>query len=283
MPPRLKSNLCRQDQLESQALRRWCPPLHEPFKLPRKLWEYCYIAQALDERGFLKPGTRGLGFGVGKEPLTALFAQRGCRIVATDLDIERAQAAGWVQTNQHAEALGALNDRGICPADDFRARVEFRNVDMNEIPADLQGFDFTWSSCCFEHLGSIANGLRFIERQMECLRPGGVAVHTTEFNVSSNEETIDDNGFIVLFRRRDIEELARRLEARGHRIKLDLTPGRRIADGYVDLPPYDKGPYHLKLQWDRFVTTSIGLIITRGRTWTLRRIVRGVWRRLGRG
>ncbi len=37
-------------------------------------------------------------------------------------------------------------------------RVQYRYVDMSEIPDDLTGFDFTWSSCAFEHLGDLAAG-----------------------------------------------------------------------------------------------------------------------------
>ena len=40
------------------------------------------------------------------------------------------------------------------------------------------------------------------------LRPGGIAIHTTEFNVSSNDNTVAD-GDTVIYRKRDIEDLAR--------------------------------------------------------------------------
>jgi SAM-dependent methyltransferase len=261
-PPLLKSSLCKQEQLESPRFRHWAEELRDPFKLHRKLWEYCYITQALHERGLLEDGRRGLGFGVGREPLVSYFASRGCEVVGTDLDPERAASAGWTQTGQHSSGLEAMNDRAICDPARYRSHVSFRVVDMNDIPPDLGGFDFTWSSCSLEHLGSIEHGIRFLERQMDCLKPGGVAVHTTEFNVSSNRETLDPNPSVVLFRRRDILALARRLRSRGHHIELDLSQGTRIADRFVDVPPYS-GEYHLRLEWDRFVTTSIGLIITK--------------------
>ena len=260
----LKSSLCTQAQLESEAFRAWCPLLGEGFKLHRKLWEFCYIAQALHERGQIRPGARGLGFGVGREPLVAYFAGRGCEVVATDLAPEQAQEQGWVDGNQHAVTIDHLNERGLCDPERFRERVAYRYVDMNAIPGDLRGFDFTWSSCSLEHLGSIARGADFLLNQMDCLRPGGVAVHTTEFNLSSETETLDDNAFVVLFRRGDIHEIARRLADRGHALELDLTPGDGIADRFVDLPPYGQEP-HLRLQWDRFVTTSVGLIIAKDR------------------
>jgi SAM-dependent methyltransferase len=275
----LKSGLCTQEQLESEAFRAWLDRLREPFRLHRKFWEFGYIAQALHERGMLRPGRRGLGFGVGREPLPALFASLGCEVVASDQEPGSAEQSGWVATGQHAAGLDALNDRGICDPEAFRRRVAFRHVDMNAIPDDLRGFDFTWSSCCFEHLGSIANGLRFLECQMDCLRPGGVAVHTTEFNLSSDAETIDDNDFVVLFRRRDILEMARRLSASGHDIELDLTPGDRVADRHVDVPPY-AGAFHIRLEWDGFVTTSVGLIVRKGRGGALRRTLRRAARRI---
>ena len=266
---RLRSGLCKQEQLESEAFRGWVAATTEPFRLHRKCWEFAFICQALHERGMLAPGRRGLGFGVGTEPLAAIFAARGCQVVATDLDEDRARQAGWVETHQHAATLEALNRYRICDPAAFGRRVSFRTVDMNAIPSDLRGFDFTWSSCSLEHLGSIAQGLHFLERQLDCLRPGGIAVHTTEFNLTSDDRTIDNNRFVVLFRRRDLEGLALRLTARGHEIALDLTPGDRVADNFVDLPPYpgssweDRGqqPYHLRLLWDQFETTSVGLII----------------------
>ena len=70
---------------------------------------------------------------------------------------------------------------------------------------------------------------------MRCLRPGGVAVHTTEYNVSSNEDTLETGG-TVLFRRRDVDDLERRLRDAGHSIDIDYTEGTTPADLHVDVP-----------------------------------------------
>jgi SAM-dependent methyltransferase len=232
----------------------------EGHRLHRKLWEYGYIAQALFERGMLAPGRRGLGFAVGKEPLPALFARFGCQIVATDLETTRARRGGWTSTNQHASQLDDLNERGICPPTDFRSRVSFRFVDMNRIPDDLTGFDFVWSSCAFEHLGTLNRGIRFIERMTRCLRPGGVAVHTTEFNLSSKWRTLRW-GQDVIYRECDLEKMKLCLSREGHDMEpLQLVSGNDPADQIVDKPPYCDAP-HLKLQLRRFVTTSLGLIV----------------------
>ena len=256
----LDSRMCTQEQLESPRFHKWAEALAEqPARLHRKLWEYCFIAEALDERGMLQAGKTGLGFAVGTEPLASLFASRGAKVVASDMDPEEAAARGWVDTNQHASGLESLNERNICPDDVFRENCLFQPVDMNNIPSDLTGFDFVWSSCAFEHLGSIDHGVNFVVNAMRCLKPGGIAVHTTELNCSSNDATLAE-GDTVLFRRRDFEEIAARLRNLGHEITLDFTAGSLPADHHVDLPPY-KQDTHLKLMIDQWVVTSYGIIV----------------------
>ena len=210
----------------------------------------------------LKPGRRGLGFGCGKEPLAAVMANLGCTVVATDLDTQTATKQGWAATNQHAGQLEDLFRQGVCNWNTFNQRGSIQNVNMNQIPKSLKDFDFVWSSCAFEHLGSIEHGLEFVINSVNCLRPGGVAVHTTEFNLSSNDDTLESDT-LVLFRKRDIEKLITRLEKNGFSVApLNLTVGERVEDGFVDLPPFKSAP-HLKLAVMGYLTTSIGLIITR--------------------
>ncbi|MEO8508467.1 MAG: class I SAM-dependent methyltransferase, partial [Betaproteobacteria bacterium] len=205
----------------------------------------------------------GLGFAVGQEPLSAMFATFGTHILATDLSTAEAQASGWVDTAQHAQGYEAINARGICGDAQLRRLVEFRFANMNDINPEFDGgFDFVWSSCALEHLGSLDDGKRFIYQAMNCLKPGGVAVHTTEFNVGSNDSTIE-SGDTVLFRRRDIEEVVARLRRLGHSIDVDYDAGGGAADSFIDVPPY-KHSTHLKIQIGHYVVTSIGLIIRKG-------------------
>jgi SAM-dependent methyltransferase len=258
----LVSSACTARQLESHTFRQWVSDLRYDFVLHRKLWEWAYISQALDERGMLAPGRRGLGFAVGAEPLPALFAARGCEVLATDLPPESATGdrAAWSRSGQYAASLEVLNARGVCPPDEFAERVRLRYVDMTNVPDDLTGFDFVWSSCSLEHLGTLEAGLRFVERSLRCLRPGGVAVHTTEFNVLSNSRTLVE-GPQVIYRKRDLEELADRVAALGCRMAdRDYSTGDTPADWRPDRPPYG-APTHLKLYIFGHVATSFGFII----------------------
>jgi SAM-dependent methyltransferase len=259
-PDHTLSSLCTFDQLDSPRFRHWAAALHEPWRAHRKLWELAYICEALDERGMLQPDRRGLGFAVGAEKLPALFAARGCRITATDLPAEDERNQAWAQTGQWVGNLASLSHPEICPERAFRDNVSYRPVDMNAIPDDLTGFDFTWSTCSFEHCGSIELGLRFLEEQMRCLAPGGIAVHTTEFNLSSNDSTVMDGG-CVIFRLKDIEWVIAALRDAGHDVEpLDLFTGKRELDRYVDAAPYSQDR-HLRLDLWGYASTSIGLII----------------------
>lgn len=258
-----RSVLCRQADFETGWFAWWTDSLGERLRYHRKLWEFVYVAQALHERGCLRVGARGLGFGVGHEPLPAAFAARGCRITATDQTLDDAVRSGWAESDQHALSLAQLQRPNLCPPDLLAAQVDFRAVDMTGVPDDLTGYDFCWSACALEHLGSIQAGLDFIRRSLATLRPGGVAVHTTEFNLSSDEATVDHAG-TVLFRAQDLHRLAADLTAEGHRVApLDLTPGEGPIDRWLDMAPYVEEP-HLKLALEGYEITSVGLIVTRG-------------------
>jgi len=257
----LISKVCNEKDFSTDWFKRCCEKLKEPFRYHRKLWEYCYIYQALLERGMLQPDKWGLGFAVGKEPLTAAFATHGCRITSTDLDLDKATELGWPQTNQHCSSLQDLNERGICDPQLFERLVTFKYMDMNNIdPAEFNRYDFTWSSCAFEHCGSIELGKQFIINQLNCLKPGGIAVHTTEYNLSSNEKTIETK-HIVLFRKKDLEWMVDNLRSLGHSIEIDFTIGNGPIES-IEAQPTDTDN-HLRLKFGKYVTTSIGLIITK--------------------
>jgi hypothetical protein len=169
---------------------------------------------------------------------------------------------GWAASLQHGLYPDRMQWPQICSRDAFDAQVEVRVCDMNRIDPELRDYDFCWSSCALEHLGSIEAGLAFIERSLECLKPGGWAVHTTEYNLGSNDQTLE-TGETVLFRRRDFEELARRLAEKGHRLApLDFDPGYGVIDSFIDVPPYRSEPC-LKIALAGYATTSYGLIVQR--------------------
>jgi len=257
----LKSSVCKQLHFALDEFRYWTNAMGRRPRFHRKEWEWFYVAQAIFEHDMLQPGKRGLGFAVGREPLPSLFATFGCDILATDQGVERAAQSGWSATDMYAGEVEALRHANIIERDPFMARVGYEPIDMNDIPDHLAGqFDFCWSSCSFEHLGSLEQGLRFVENSVKTLKPGGVAVHTTEFNLQSNESTWETPGD-SLYRRCDIEDLIRRLEGAGHAVApVDWAMGNGFVETVSDTPPYKQSP-HLKLNIAGYDCTSIGIII----------------------
>ena len=253
--------LVTQSQMESETFKRWCHEIKERPRYHRKQWEYAYVLQGLYENDLLRPGRLGLGFGVGTEPLPALMAKYGCKVVATDMDVESAKKIGWVDTKQHSVSTNDLNNRGICERDKFNSLVSFLTTDMNNIDARLESmrFDFIWSCCAIDHLGAIELGKRFINETIKLLKPGGISIHTTEYNVSSDGDTLDHQE-LVLFRRKDIESLVKDLNSDGHDISFNPHTGNGYVDKFFDTLPYEYNN-HLKLVIGPYVSTSIGLLI----------------------
>ena len=267
----LTSMVCASSHWQSEWLPYWAGQMGLKPALHRKIWEFAFIAQVLGERGMLGAGRSGLGFGCGNEPLASVFAARECSVLATDLSTSDVRAQNWACGQQHADSMKSIWVPSLCSEEAAARNLEFMPVDMNDIPAQLSGrFDFCWSACALEHLGSIENGLRFIRESVRCLKPGGIAVHTTELNLDEGR-TLDNNP-TVLFHAADFERLASVLQSEGVRVApLAREPEDPFLDCYIDTPPYPDpssvgatlSMLHLRLMVASFRTTSVGLILTK--------------------
>ena len=255
-----RSQMCTAAQFEEPDYARWLTRINRPMHRHRKQWEHIFICRTFEVMNAFRLHGRALGFGCGLEPIPAAIAAHDMFVTASDLPIGDERAENWRHSAQLLVSLDDLRDPGICPNDLFNQRVELQPIDMTAIPDERRDYDLCWSSCSLEHLGSIDAGLTFIERSLDTLKPGGVAVHTTELNLTSDTGTIDSGG-TVLFRRRDIEGLARRLRGLGHYVApITFDMGDQPEDRHIDTPPY-AADSHLKLALDRYVSTSFGLVI----------------------
>jgi len=261
--------VCRYEHFESDWYRRWFSrinPLRDPETQPafhRKEWEWCVIAQALQERGMLCEGRSALGFGVGKEPLPSLLAAHGMHVHATDLASRNWRSRRWIRSDMHAEGVAALHVPHLIEPKEFKERISFGVADMRHLkqfrPAS---YDVVWSACSLEHLGSLAAGMEFVKQSARLLKPGGIGVHTTEYNVTSNDRTWT-RGRDVIYRQKDIEALDRALRQDGFCLaRPDLDPGDHAFDREYDYPPfYSHGRQHIKIRLGQFVATSMLLIV----------------------
>lgn len=278
----LVSKPTTQDDMESAWFAYWCKQLQIAPIYHRKIWEYAFLLQCLHEHGLLAGDVRAMGFGCGEEPMASYFASRGLDVLVTDLDPAQVVGKGWAETGQHATTLQKAYRPELVSPDAFAARVRHQFVDMNAIPRVDEPFDFCWSICAMEHLGDIEAGLAFVENSLKILKPGGLAVHTTEYNYLSHDTTLE-KGEVVLFLRKHFEALAERLKRNGHELLgPDFSVGHGLLDDFIDLPPYSQeagawlmteqtphlepaSPAHLKLSIRGFAATCFGLAVRKAK------------------
>jgi hypothetical protein len=233
--------------------------IYQNNRIRRKRWEIVSCVNFLQSNNKLKEGSKGLVFAVGTERLPSYFASFGCNILATDY-INSKFASKWNKSNQLCLSKEQLYYPELVDRDTFDKNISFKNVDMNNIPEELFGkFDFCWSCCALEHIGGLQKGSDFILNSIKCLKPGGLFFHTTEFNCSSNDKTVDqeENCF---FRKRDVNSIVNRIRLNNHLIcDVDYSIGDSINDKIISMPPEYKDP-HLKLKMAGHVVTSISLL-----------------------
>ncbi|TCM18705.1 methyltransferase family protein [Novosphingobium sp. PhB165] len=268
----LSSCICQYDHINSKWFKRWSDLIGVPNypeggvpRAYRKLWEWAGILEVFRQRGKLQQGMKGIGFAVGTEPLACIIANHGVEVLASDLGAGE-QVEGWASDNQHAATLDAIYRPNIIDRQKFNDLVSFKPVDMAHLE-DLPSaeYDFAWSSCAFEHIGNLEDGLSFVINAMRLLKPGGIAVHTTEINLSSNENTIFD-GHMCIYRKHDIENLDRRLRLIRCGIEnMNWDAGCHEHDLNYDSPPYfETGRPHVKLELGGFITTSCMIVVRKG-------------------
>ncbi|MBU8542633.1 MULTISPECIES: class I SAM-dependent methyltransferase [Roseomonadaceae] len=221
----------------------------------RRSWEQTWIVSLLATHGMIAPGKLGLGLGVGRERIPSLLASRGVKVLATDKG-DQPEDAALPPGAQHM----ALFHPDILHLTDFEEMVGYRHVDMNHLPADLDGqFDFCWSASALDRIGSLAAATTFLEESLRLLRPGGLSVHTFSFNIRSDTATVDHPTLAAL-RRRDLEALAAQIQAQGHEmLPVNLHPGLDPLDAEVSVRP--DGPPRPKYRHGALILTSFGLAL----------------------
>jgi hypothetical protein len=254
------SSLCRiEDFLHPEYHRICAEDLQEPHRFHRKQWEWAIITHILRAHGKLTTTVRGLGFGVGTEPLACVFAKHGCNILGTDAPLESIDAA-WSLTNEHSSSLDGMYHERLLSRSEFDAQCTFLPLNMNNAPSIPTNFDFHWSSCVIEHLGSIEHATTFLVESAIRLAPGGIAVHTTEFNLSSDDETHDGRDTCI-FRMKDLRTITSILELAGVAVSpMIFDPGIHPYNYHVDTPPY-QSTVHTRLLLEGYVSTSIVIVL----------------------
>ena len=184
-----RSQAATAEQVEHPRFKRWTEAMNHRMMFHRKLWEWCYTLEALDRAGAMRPG---------RVRSASVWGRR-----RSPPSWRRSASRWWRRTSRPREPVSGPRPTSTRPRSRPLVREDVclaRRSTGSSRPArwtcgpsltDLPGFDAVWSSCCFEHLGSPQAGLDFVLASMDCLRPGGLAVHTTEFDVHPSDEVVD--------------------------------------------------------------------------------------------
>jgi hypothetical protein len=265
----VSSSICKYSDCVTDWYREWSGRIGETSEVSesiaasyRKIWEWSIILEAIRERNLLLPGKRALGFAVGREPIPSTLAAYGVDVLATDLGAAESEAAAWLETAQHAASKDNLYKPDLVDRKQFDERVSFQPADMRTLENLPSGFDLIWSSCAMEHLGSRRAGLDFARRSLQLLKRGGMAFHTTEFNIMS-PEGVDIDPSNCVYGKNDLElfgyELRDDKAAMEH---MNFDMGHHQFDLNYDQPPYfQPGSMHFKLKIGGVLCTSSLMIL----------------------
>lgn len=244
------SQFCTATQFADPTFAEISEALGLQAKPNRTTWEHVWILSVLANEGMIVTGRSGLGFATGPTRIASLLASRGVSVLACGPASPR---------NNDADRLDLFQPEIVC-IEDFDQLVAFLDLQLTDA-ATLPGasFDFCWSMGAPDRLGSVEAALDFFEASLVPLRPGGIAAHSFTLNLSSNDLTWAEPGN-VLMRRSDIETLAARLGAAGHKLlPLNTHPGAELDDEKVQSAILSQPG--LRQRRGMMVSTSFGLAI----------------------
>jgi hypothetical protein len=230
----------------------------------RKLWEWAQILEVAKIADVLGPNKSALGFAVGQEPIPAILAKYGVKVLASDAPTEKSKA--WIPSGEHMNDLSDLLHPEIVPDEIASKNISILPIDMNYIPENLGTFDFIWSSCAMEHLGTPELGLEFLVNTLNLLNPGGVSCHTTEIELEPREITAD-YGHCAVYQLKDINSFASRVRDLGYEISLntsiamDTAEDRWISRLALVGSENTTDLAHLKLGIGESISTSFAIVV----------------------
>ena len=139
----------------------------------RKIWEFNQALYGLRTLRRLAPEATALGIGCGHEELMYFLANRIRRVIATDL-----YEGVWIGGESDADVLA--HPAKYAPFKYREDHLEVRRMDALALAAGDASVDFVFCLSSIEHFGRLRDKLTSLREMYRILKPGGVAVLTTE-------------------------------------------------------------------------------------------------------
>jgi SAM-dependent methyltransferase len=140
----------------------------------RKHWEFAQAFYGLKRLNCLTPEAIALGVGTGCEHPIYYLANVIAKVHATDLYGQ----GGFAQTNAFAEML--VHPEKFAPFPYREERLVTQYMDGCDLKYPNNCFDIVFSFSSIEHFGSHEASSKAVQGMARVLRPGGIAVITTE-------------------------------------------------------------------------------------------------------
>lgn len=175
--------------------------LSEPEIIPdSKQWECAMMLRTLSDEGVLRPGALLAGIGAGTEETTFVLASRGCVVFPTDRYLEKTSWSdvappsmmAWPeQFSQYEYPQGS-----VIPV----------HTDARSLSLPSNFFDGVFSAGSIEHFGSLEAVSAAAEEIARVLKPGGIAVLSTEFRLDGPNDKAWFHDDCILFTPKLLEE-----------------------------------------------------------------------------
>jgi len=239
----------------------------------RKYWEVAMAARSLRDLGALGPGAELLGVGAGSEPTIFWLTRHARRVFATDLYLE---GADWADS---ANAGMLTHPQDFYLGEWYPRRLVVQHMDGRDLAYEDACFDGVFSCSSIEHFGDLDDVRRALQEICRVLRPGGIAVLSTELRLAGPPPGLPD---VLMF---DLDQLQTLLDGLGCEVvdPLDVrvSPATRatvvpFADAAADVRAHTEchgrlrfdaltwSRYpHIVLEQDELVWTSVNLTLRR--------------------
>lgn len=174
-PPALNT-VCRTTHALDPEWRRGCDDLGflaDRAHFHRKIWEFSHALYGLRRLRRLAPDAEALGVGAGHEEVIYFLANRLKLVVATDLYED-----GFLGGEGQADVLE--HPAKYAPFPYREDHLQVRRMNGLALDAPDGRFDIVFCLSSIEHFGRLDDKARALGEMFRVLKPGGVAVVTTE-------------------------------------------------------------------------------------------------------
>jgi SAM-dependent methyltransferase len=226
----------------------------------RKDWEWALGIIAMRRFGKLNEKSTAIGVGSGREAILYYLANKVKHVYATDLYKVRT----WMEA---APSDFPENPKKYAPFPYKEDALTVLRMDGTKLEFPSESFDIAFSFSSIEHFGgkNHSGALRSVKEMERVLKPGGLAVITTEYIINDKEHP-------EFFNKRTIySDLIDKLERLKLVEPLDLRITTKTLDTVIDYPSigvswnninndYKRTHPHIVLRIKNILFTSIMLV-----------------------